>query len=131
MSKELRKNKNIVFNCTYHIVFCPKRRSKVLVGEIREHFKNIVVEVGVETQTEILEVEVMPDHVHLCVSVDPQFGVHKFVKRLKGRTSRYLRKEYDQLLSLPSLWTNSYYVGTVGNVSKTTVLEYIKNQWQK
>ena len=55
------------------------------------------------------------DHVHLVVEVDPQFGVHRLVKAIKGRSSRVLREEFSWLRSrLPSLWTNSYFVATVG-----------------
>ncbi len=64
---------------------------------------------------EIIELEVMPDHVHMLIEVDPQFGAHRAVKRFKGATSRYLRMEFPELKKrLPSLWTNSYFVSTVG-----------------
>ncbi len=68
-----------------------------------------------EYQAEVEELEVMPDHVHLLVSVDPQFGIHRLVKLLKGRSSRFLRQEFPALKwKVPSLWTNSYFVGTTG-----------------
>ena len=82
-----------------------------------------------EIQVEILEMEVMLDYVHLLVEVDPQFGIHKVVKRFKGITSRYLRQEFPELKSrLPSLWTNSYFVSTVGGAPLETVKMYIQNQ---
>jgi putative transposase len=63
----------------------------------------------------LIDVEVMPDHVHLLVEVDPQFGIHKLVKAIKGRSSRLLRQEFPKLkIRLPTLWTNSYFVSTVG-----------------
>ncbi len=69
------------------------------------------------------------NHVHLLVSLAPQFGVHKAVKRFKGASSRYLRKEFPQLKSrLPTLWTNSYFVSTVGGAPLAKIKEYIQNQ---
>lgn len=73
--------------------------------------------------------EVMPDHVHLLMEVDPQFGVHKAVKNIKGNTSYHLRKEFKHLTTrLPTLWTNSYFVSTVGGAPLLAVKQYIENQ---
>lgn len=78
---------------------------------------------------EILEMEIMPDHVHLLAEIDPQFGVHKAVKRFKGASSRYLRQEFPHLKSrLPTLWTNSYFVATVGGAPLDVIKQYIQNQ---
>jgi putative transposase len=74
-------------------------------------------------------VEVMPDHVHLVIGCDPQFGIHKLVRLVKGSSSHSLREEFPELKrKLPSLWTNSYYVGTVGGVTIETVKRYVENQ---
>lgn len=71
----------------------------------------------------------MPDHVHLLIEVDPQFGINKVVKKLKGTTSRYLRQEFPWLKSrIPTLWTNSYFVSTVGGAPLATIKKYIENQ---
>jgi putative transposase len=71
----------------------------------------------------------MPDHVHLLVSVDPQLGIHRLIKLLKGRSSRLLRQEFPHLRSrLPSLWTNAYFVATVGAAPREIVKQYIKEQ---
>jgi len=73
--------------------------------------------------------EIMPDHVHILIEVDPQFGLHRAVKRFKEATSRYLRLEFPELKSrLPLLWTNSYFVSTVGGASLETIKMYIQNQ---
>jgi putative transposase len=73
--------------------------------------------------------EVMPDHVHLLLRCDPQFGAHRITKLIKGRTSRLLRQEYPSIKSrLPSLWTNSYYVATAGGAPLETIKTYIENQ---
>ena len=82
-----------------------------------------------EFQVELIVLEVMPDHVHLLVDVDPQFGVHNFIKRIKGRTSRILRQEFPHLTTkLPTLWTNSYFVSTVGGAPLAIVKQYIESQ---
>lgn len=82
-----------------------------------------------EIQVEIIEMEIMPDHVHLLLEVDPQFGIHKAVKTIKGRTSRVLRQEFPQLKTkLPTLWTNSYFVSTVGGAPLEILKKYIEGQ---
>jgi putative transposase len=124
-----KSNNNVVYSCKYHVVFCPKYRRKVLIDGIDERLKVIIREVADETRSEIIEIEVMPDHVHLLVEVDPQFGIHRFVKLAKGRSSRYLRQEYCQLRTrLPTLWTNSYFVSTVGGAPLSIIKQYIENQ---
>lgn len=82
-----------------------------------------------ELSIDVIEMEIMPDHVHLLMEVDPQFGIHKAVKQIKGRTSRILRQEFSWLRSrLPSLWTNSYFVSTVGGAPLSVIKQYIENQ---
>lgn len=71
---------------------------------------------------EIIQIETDLDHVHLLVSCDPQYGIHKVVKQLKAFSSRVLRENFTHLKStLPTLWTNSYFVGTVGAFSLEAV----------
>ena len=89
----------------------------------------LIVSLSNEMGCELIECEVMPDHVHLLVEVDPQFGIHKYVKRLKGNTSRVLRSEFRTVKSrLPTLWTNSYFVATVGGAPLAVIQQYIQNQ---
>jgi putative transposase len=77
--------------------------------------KQIIAEVCVETDTELLKMEIMPDHVHLLLECDPQFGINRLIRSIKGRLSRLLRSEFPHLRSrIPCLWTNSYFVSTVG-----------------
>lgn len=71
----------------------------------------------------------MPDHVHVLVEIDPQFGIVKLVRYMKGRSSRLLRMEFSWLKSrLPTLWTNSYFVATVGGAPLSAIKQYIENQ---
>lgn len=127
--RETDSNNNIVYDCKYHVVFCPKYRKKVLRGDIGVRLKQLFALKSDELQCDIVEMEIMPDHVHILVKCDPQFGIHKVVKHLKGYTSRVLRQEFPYLTSsMPSLWTNSYFVATVGSVSLDVVKQYIEVQ---
>ena len=79
MRTVLRSNHNVVFSCKYHVVWCPKYRRKVFVDGIDERLKAIIRSVVAERDATVIEMEVMPDHVHLLVEVDPQFGIHSGV----------------------------------------------------
>ncbi|GEC89450.1 IS200/IS605 family transposase [Brevibacillus brevis] len=94
--------------------------------------KELFLEKAVELRAEVVEMEIMPDHVHLLIKCDPQFGIHRAVKHLKGYTSRVLRMEFRHLKSrLPSLWTNSYFVATVGTVQLDVIKKYIESQKER
>ena len=124
-----KSNKNIVYSCKYHIIWCPKFRRSVLVDGIDKRLKEIILNKSNELNAEIIEIEVMPDHVHLLAEVDPQFGVHRFVKHLKGFSSKTLREEFPWLKSrLPTLWTNSYFVSTVGGAPLEVIKQYVERQ---
>ena len=124
-----KSNCNVVYSCKYHVVWCPKYRRKVLVDGVDTRLKSLVQSVCAEHGFELIEMEVMPDHVHLLIEVDPQFGIHRAVKLIKGSTSRILREEFPWLRSrIPSLWTNSYFVSSVGGASLSAIKKYIENQ---
>lgn len=124
-----KSNRNVVYSCKYHVVWCPKYRRRVLVKGVDTRLKEIITETSLELQADLIELEVRPDHVHLLVEVDPQFGIHRLVKQLKGRSSRLLRREFPTLKSrLPSLWTNFYFVSTVGGAPLEVIRQYIENQ---
>lgn len=122
-------NNNIAYSCKYHVVWCSKYRRKVLVEEVEQRLKELIVGVASELRIDIIEMEIMPDHVHLLLEVDPQFGIHRAVKNIKGKTSRILRAEFISLRTrLPSLWTNSYFVATVGGAPLEVIKQYIESQ---
>ena len=124
-----KSNRHIVYSCKYHVVFCPKYRRKVLVDGIDIRLKEIIQQVADELECEVIELEIMPDHVHMLCEVDPQFGAHKFVKRVKGLSSFLLRKQFPTLKSrLPTLWTHSYFISTVGGAPLAVIKQYIENQ---
>lgn len=129
MEQLYKSNNNIVYSCKYHIVWCPKYRRKVLIGDVETRLKELLIESCSNMNVDIIEMELMPDHVHLLIEVDPQFGVHKAIKNMKGRTSKILRDEFPHLKTkLPTLWTNSYFVSTVGGAPLSVIKEYIENQ---
>jgi putative transposase len=126
---DFRSNRNVLFSCKYHVVFCPKYRRPVLVPPIDERLKGVIRQVCGETQSGLIEMEVMPDHVHLLLDCDPQFGIHRLVKGIKGRTSRFLRMEFPILRTrLPTLWTNGYFVSSVGGAPLSIIKQYIERQ---
>lgn len=96
---------------------------------VDKRLKEIIQGVADETRSEILEMEIMPDYVHLLCEVDPQYGIATFVRLVKGRSSRLLRQEFPKLKSrLPTLWTNSVFCSTVGGTPLSIVKQYIENQ---
>jgi len=131
-NKKYKSSKHLVFSCQYHVIFCPKYRRKVLTGKIAERLKELVLEKQEEFQYEILDMEVMPDHVHLLIDVDPKIGVYSVVSKIKGYTSKQLREEFPELKKkLPTLWTLSKFISSVGSVTLDVVKKYIEEQKNK
>lgn len=124
-----KHNNNVVYSCKYHVIWCPKYRRPVLAEGVDDRLKEIIYLTAGEHNADVIELEVMPDHVHLLIEVDPQYGIHKLIKQLKGRSSRILREEFPHLRSrIPTLWTNSYFVSTVGGAPLEIVKQYIEQQ---
>ena len=124
-----KTNNNIVYSCKYHVVWCPKYRRKVLTDDVAIRLKELLTQEAASINADIIEMEIMPDHVHLLIEVDPQYGINKAVRHLKGSSSRILRNEFPSLKTrLPALWTTSYFVSTVGGVSLEVIKKYIENQ---
>ena len=97
MNITYKLNNNVVYSCKYHVVWCPKYRRKVLINGVDVRLKELLTEYAANLSVDILEMEIMPDHVHMLLEVDPQFGIHKAVKSFKGYTSRILRQEFPYL----------------------------------
>jgi putative transposase len=123
------RNAGAVFSLKYHLVFCPKYRKAVLRGNVETRLKALLTEKALALKITLHTMEVMPDHVQLLVESDPGMAPAKIAAQLKGYTARILRQEFRHLRSqLPSLWSRSYYVGSVGHMSAAAVRRYIKNQ---
>lgn len=110
-----------------HLVWIPKRRKSVLIGEVRDRLFQIISEVAKDHDWNIRALEIAPDHLHLFVEIHPTDAINQVVKAFKGRSAYLLRQEFPQLLKLPSLWTNSYFFSTAGNVSADTIERYIND----
>ncbi|MBD2480524.1 IS200/IS605 family transposase [Planktothrix sp. FACHB-1365] len=128
MKNQYKRKNTSVSLINYHFVFCPKRRKRVLVNEVGRRLEEIIYQKAKELECDILALEIMPDHVHLFISCHPLIAPYQIMFRIKGASSRILRKEFPHLLKLPSLWSRSYYCGTAGSVSSETIKKYIANQ---
>ncbi len=129
MSRTFHSNNNVVYSCIYHVVWCPKYRRPVLVDKVEQRLRQIISDGAAKCQSEIQGMEIMPDHVHLVVEVDPQYGVHRLVRQMKGVSSHLLREEFPHLKTrLPTPCTNSYFVATVDGAPLAILKQYVENQ---
>jgi len=132
MNKRWTLSNKSVYNIGYHLIWCPKYRRSVLIGDVRDKLILLLKIKSEEIGLEIVQIEVMPDHVHLFVKASPVDSPHFIVQQLKGYTSHELRGEFAHLRSkLPTLWTRSYYCESVGHISDATITKYIKEQKNK
>jgi putative transposase len=125
---DYKHEQHCVHLVVYHIIWCPKRRRKVLVGPVAQRLESIITEVAQEHDWEVMELAIQPDHVHLFVRADPYTVPSDIPRLMKGRSSHHLRREFPHLLKLPSLWTRSYFLSTAGNVSSEIIAHYIERQ---
>ncbi|MCC5665081.1 IS200/IS605 family transposase [Nostoc sp. CHAB 5784] len=128
MTSKSRHKTTSVTLINYHFVWIPKRRKKVLIGNVAKRLEELLYEKTSLLDCEIIALEIMEDHVHLFVSCPPTLAPDQIMFRLKGYTSRVLRLEFPHLLRLPSMWTRSYFCGTAGDASSETIKKYIANQ---
>lgn len=127
--KNLKHNTTSVVSINYHIIWCPKYRRNVLVGNVETRLKELLPELAEESGCTIDTMEVMPDHIHIFLKGTPTIPIHLIVKNLKGKSSRILRAEFPSLRKrLPCLWTRSYYCETIGCINEETIKKYIENQ---
>ncbi len=127
--KNLKHNTTSVVNINYHIIWCPKYRRKVLVGEVETRLNELLPELAEDSGCTIDTMEVMPDHIHIFLKGTPTIPIHLIVKNLKGKSSRILRTEFPHLRKrLPCLWTRSYYCETIGCINEETIKKYIEDQ---
>lgn len=129
MDARWKRSKTCVYNIGYHIIWCPKYRRRVLVNDVETRLKQLLIEQSTKNGYSIESMEVMPDHIHIFIKVDPTDSPHKVVQQLKGYTSRMLRMEFPYLKTrMPTLWTRSYYCESVGHISQQTIEKYILDQ---
>ena len=127
--KPYHTDHSIVYSCQYHVIFCPKYRRAVLEDAVARRLKEMILEKQAEYGYAVMSMEIMPEHIHLLLDVDPRVGVNNVVAKIKGYTSHELREEYPWLKKrLPTLWTRSKFISTVGAVTLDTVQRYIADQ---
>lgn len=128
-NKQYHSDHSLVFSCQYHVIWCPKYRRSVLDPPIAARLKELILERQSDYQYAVLDMEVMPDHVHLLLDVDPRVGIVGIVGKIKGYTSHQLREEFPLLKKrLPTLWTRSKFIASVGAVTLEVVKKYIQEQ---
>lgn len=127
--KEYKSSRNCVYSCQYHVIFSPKYRRDILKDGVDTKVKEYFDHVSKKWGFEIIEMEIMPDHVHLLVDVNPDFGIKTVIAKLKGYSAKKMKEDFPHLKSrIPCIWTNSKFVSTVGSVSLEVVKKYIENQ---
>lgn len=132
MDNRWKSSQHAVYNCAYHLIWCPKYRRKVLINGIDTRLKELLIEKATKHGWIIEKMEVMPDHVHLFIKATTVDAPIYIVSQLKGYSSFILRNEFHTLKSrLPTLWTRSYYCETIGHISERTIKKYIEDQKNK
>lgn len=128
-SKQYKSDDHLVYSCQYHVIFCTKYRRKVLEDKIAKRLKQLILAKQKDYGYEVLDMEVLSDHVHLLIDVNPKRGVFTIVNMIKGYTSHELREEFPALKSrIPTLWTQSKFISSVGAVTLEVVKKYIEAQ---
>jgi len=121
-----------VYNLSYHLIWCPKYRRPVLTSGVEVRLLELLHQKAVSLGVEIVEANILPDHVHLFVRSKPIHSPQFIIGQLKGYTSNILRQEFPKLKSrLPTLWTRSYYIDSVGRLNEHTIRRYVCEQKNK
>ena len=127
-SKEYHSSEHLVYSCQYHVIFCPKYRKRILKDDTETAVKECFVDVAKRHNFSILEMEVMPNHVHLPVDCNPRYGILNCIKQLKRWSATKILELNSRLKYLPTVWSRSFFVSSVGAVSLEVVRKYIENQ---
>ena len=119
----------VVYSCQYHVIWRTKYRRSVLDDKMRERLHHLICSRQTEWDYRIRAIEVMPNHVHLVIENNPKIPIVRTVGKIKGYTSRTMREEFPSFKSrLPTLWTRSKFISSVGSVTLEVVKQYIENQ---
>lgn len=134
MARRFKKLAHSLYECKYHIVFCPKYRYKILQDEVRNYVIQQVYELSSQKdKIEVLELNVQADHVHLVVSIPPKYAVSQYMGFLKGKLALRLFDRFPQLRKRywgQHVWSRGYCVSTVG-IDEELIRKYVKWQQQK
>ena len=121
------------WECKYHVVFIPKCRRKTLYGELRKHLGEVFRKLAMQKESRIEEGHLMPDHVHMMISIPPKYAVSQVIGFIKGKSAIHLARVYGERKRSfvgQHFWARGYFVSTVGR-DETVIREYIKKQEQE
>jgi putative transposase len=121
------------WDCKYHVVFIPKYRRKVLYGELKQYLGEVFRRLALQKESRIEQGHLMPDHVHMMISIPPKYAVSQVVGFIKGKSAIHLARTYGERkrnFAGQSFWARGYFVSTVGR-DEEAIREYIKNQEQE
>ncbi len=128
MTQEYRHKNTSVSLVNYHFCWIVRRRRRVLTGSIKHRLDILIHDAARELDGEVLSLAIEPEHVHLFINCPPNIAPSDLMHRVKGCTARFLRKEFPELMKLPSIWTRAYFVSTAGHVASSTIQKYIEAQ---
>ena len=119
-----------VWECKYHVVWTPKRRRKIIYGQLRNELKTILRKLCEYKGVEVLEGKMCIDHIHMCLSIPPKYSVSSIIGYLKGKSAMIVFEKYSSLkrnFKGHSFWARGYYVSTVG-LDEAKIRKYIQDQ---
>ncbi len=128
------KGKHCTFHHHYHLVWITKYRYRVLTGEIRLRVREIIRQVCMENRVEIISGVLLSDHIHMFVSIPPNVSVSDLMRKVKGRSSHKVQREFPQLKKRywgRHFWARGYFSTTSGVISQDNVLQYPENHIEK
>jgi putative transposase len=128
---EYRHSAHAVYDIKYHIIWIAKYRYKVLRGRVAERARDLIRQICEAREVVVIHGAVSPDHIHMLVSAPPHWAPSKLVQYIKGRSSRRLQDEFEELRKRyggQHLWARGYFCGTVGAVDEETIKKYIESQ---
>ena len=118
------------WDCKYHVVFIPKGRKKALFGHVRQHLGEVFRRLAEQKDSRIEEGHLMPDHVHMMISIPPKYAVSQVIGYIKGKSAIHMARTYGERqrnFTGQHFWARGYFVSTVGRDEKA-IREYIQNQ---
>ncbi|MEM8832064.1 MAG: IS200/IS605 family transposase [Cyanobacteria bacterium P01_G01_bin.19] len=126
--EKYRTTHTTVSDINYHFIWIPRRRKKVLKGAVKTRLNELIHQALSEIDCRLISLAIEADHVHLFINAPCHLSIPAIMHKVKGMSARYLRKEFPELMKLPSMWTRSYFVSTAGQVSMETIKKYIDSQ---
>lgn len=134
MTRQFKKLSHSLYECKYHIVFCPKYRYRVFKDDMAEYTQQQIYHLCQQKElVEVIEMNIQPDHVHLVISLPPKYAVSDFMGYLKGKLAIRLFQRYEKLGRKywgRHLWSRGYCVSTIG-LDEEKIRKYVKWQAEK